>query len=132
MSALKLFNNTIAKNWSLFGTSSSPRTANRRKLTDFLGDLKKLALKAYPKESQDIRDHLVLRELLDKIKHIQARLDHRKQIIDKDMQIEAILGPELHLEAVTRIEEDEQRPKIAVVRRAETKDLLEAVTKLVH
>ena len=31
------------------------------KLTDFLGDLKQLALKAYPTESQDIRDHLVLR-----------------------------------------------------------------------
>ena len=37
----------------------------------------------------------------------------------------------LHLEAVTRIEEEEQTPKVAVIRRDETKDLVEAVTKLV-
>ena len=35
------------------------------KLTDFLGDLKQLALKAYPTESQDIRDHLVQRGFLE-------------------------------------------------------------------
>ena len=38
----------------------------------------------------------------------------------------------MHLEAVTRIEEEEQTPKIAVIRRHETKDLVEAVTKLVN
>ena len=37
------------------------------KPTDFLGDLKQLASKADPKESQDIRDHLVLRRFLEGI-----------------------------------------------------------------
>ena len=35
------------------------------KLTDFLGDLKHLAHKAYPEESQDTLDHLILRGFLD-------------------------------------------------------------------
>ena len=77
------------------------------KLTDFLGDLKQLALKAYPTESQDIRDHLVLRGFLEGINHSQVRLDLRKQIGDKDMKIETVLERPLYLEAVTRIEEEE-------------------------
>ena len=48
------------------------------------------------------------------------------------MKIETVLERALHLEAVTRIEEEEQTPKIAVIRRDETKDLVEAVTKLVN
>ena len=38
----------------------------------------------------------------------------------------------MHLEAVTRIEEEEQTPKVAVIRRDEMKDLVEAVTRLVN
>ena len=60
------------------------------------------------------------------------RLDLRKQIGDKDMKIETVLERTLHLEAVTRIEEEEQTPKVAVIRRNETKDLVQAVTKLVN
>ena len=101
------------------------------KLTDFLGDLKQLALRAYPTESLDIRDHLVLRGFLEGINHSQVRLDLTQQIGDKDMKIETVLERALHLEAVTRIEEEEQTPKVAVIRRDETKDLVEAVTKLV-
>ena len=56
----------------------------------------------------------------------------RKQIGDKDMKSETVLERALHLEAVTRIEEEEQTPKVAVIRRDETKDLVEAVTKLVN
>ena len=48
------------------------------KLTDFLGDLKQLALKAYPDESDDIRNHLVLRGFLEGIHHSQVRLDLRE------------------------------------------------------
>ena len=71
------------------------------KLTDFLEDLKQLALKAYPTESQDIRDHLVLRGFLEGINHSQVRLDFRKQISNKDMEIETVLERALHLEVVT-------------------------------
>ena len=102
------------------------------KLTDFLGDLKQLALKAYPTDSQDIRDHLVLGGFLEGINHSQVRLDLRKQIGDKDMKFETVLERALHLEAVTRIEEEEQTPKVAVIRRDETEDLVEAVTRLVN
>ena len=93
------------------------------KLTDFLGDLKKLALKAYTTESQDIRDYLVLREFIEGINHSQVRLDLRKQIGDKDMEIETVLERAMRLEAVTRIEEEEHTPKNALFRRDETKDL---------
>ena len=40
------------------------------------------------------------------------RLDLRKQIGDKDLKIETVLERALHLEAVTRIEEEEQNTKI--------------------
>ena len=89
-------------------------------------------MKAYPTESQDIRDHLVLRGFLVGINHSQVRLDIRKQIGDKAMKIETVLERALHLETVTRIEEEEQTPNVAVIRRDETKDLVEAVTKLVN
>ena len=102
------------------------------KMTDFLGDLKQLALKAYPTELQDIRDHLDLRGFLEGMNHSQVRLDLRKQIGDKDMKIEIVLERALHLEAVTRIEEEEQTPKVAVIRRDETNKLVEAVNRLAN
>ena len=69
-------------------------------------------MKAYPTESQDIRDRFVLRGFLEGINHSQLRLDLRKQIGDKDMKIETNLERALHLEAVTRIEEEVQTPKL--------------------
>ena len=60
------------------------------------------------------------------------RLDLRKPIGDKDMKIETILERALHLETVTITEEEEQTPKIAIIRRDETKYLVEAVNKLVN
>ena len=103
------------------------------KLTDFLGDLKHLAHKAYPEESQDIRDHLVLRGFLEGIHHSQVRLDLRKTLEDKDMTVDKALKRALHLEAVTRIEEDEQVPQIAAIRQDDSnKSLIEAVNGLVQ
>ena len=89
-------------------------------------------MKAYPTESQYIRDHLVLRRFLEGINHSQVRLDLRKRIGDKDRKIETVLERALHIEAVTRIEKEEQKPKIAEIRRDETKDLVKAVNKLVN
>ena len=91
-----------------------------------------LALKVYPTESQDIRYHQVLRGFLEGVRHSQVRLDLRELIGDKDMKIETVLERALHLEAVTRIEEEEQTPKVAVIRWDETKKLVEAATKLVN
>ena len=48
------------------------------------------------------------------------------------MKIETVLKREavLYLEAVTRTEEEEQTSKIAVIRRGETKNLVEAFTMM--
>ena len=51
MNWLKIFENTIAKNQSF---SACRVQQPGEKLTDFQGDLKQLALKAYPTESQNI------------------------------------------------------------------------------
>ena len=60
------------------------------------------------------------------------RLDLREKISDKDTKIETDLERALLLEAETRIEEEEQTPKFAVIRRDETKDLVGAVPKVVN
>ena len=47
------------------------------------------------------------------------------------MKIETVLNEQaLHLKAVTIIEEEEQTPKVAIIRRDETKHLVEFVTKM--
>ena len=103
------------------------------KLTDFLGDLKHVAHKAYPEESQDIRDHSVLRDFLEGIHHSQVRLDLRKTLEDKYMTVDKALERALHLEAVTRVEEEEQVPQIAAIRQDDSnKSLIEAVNGLVQ
>ena len=103
------------------------------KLTGFLGNLKHLAHKAYPEESQDIRDLLVLRGFLEGIHHSQVSLDLRKTLADKDMTVDKALERALHLEAVTRIEEEKQVPQIAAIRQDDSnKSLIEAVTGLVQ
>ena len=48
------------------------------------------------------------------------------------MKIETVLEQALHLEAVSRKEDEEQAPKSAVLRTDETKSLVETVTKLVN
>ena len=48
------------------------------------------------------------------------------------METETVLEQGLHLESVTRIEEEKQTPKTAVNRRDEAKDSVEAVTKLLN
>ena len=48
------------------------------------------------------------------------------------MKVETILEQALHVGAVTRIAEEVQTPNVAVIRRDEMKDLVEAVIKLVN
>ena len=82
------------------------------KLTDFLRELQQLALMANPDESQDIRDHLVLRVFLQGIHHSLGKLELRKTFGDKDMNIANALERALHLEAVTRIDKEENTPRL--------------------
>ena len=57
----------------------------------------------------------MLGEFLEGIRNSQVRLDLRKTIGDAEMNIESILEMALHLKAVTRIEEEEKEPRVAVL-----------------
>ena len=102
------------------------------KLTDFLGDLQQLALKAYPEESTEIREHLVLRGFLEGIQSTQVRLDLRKTLSDAEMNVDKALERALHLEAVTRIEEEDREPRVSAVQPDLTQKLVESVGELVR
>ena len=80
---------------------------------------------AYPDESQDKRDRLVLRGFPEGIHHSQVRHELRKTIGEKDMNIANALAWALHLEAVIKTEEEEQTPRIAAILSDETETLLE-------
>ena len=99
------------------------------KLTDFLGHLQGLAMKAYPGESNEIRDHLVVRGFLEGIHNSQVRLDLRKSLVDAELTIERVLEKELLLEAVTRIEEEEKEPRVAVLQPDNTERLINSVNQ---
>ena len=84
---VKVFRGHYSKKPVVFQGCPAHRVHPGEKLTD----LKQLVWKAFSTESKDIRDHLVLRGFLEGIKHSQVKLDLRKQIEDKDIEIEAIL-----------------------------------------
>ena len=75
----------------------------------------------------------MLRGFLDGIHHSQVRLDLRKTLEDKDMNVDKAIERALHLEALTRKEEEEQVPQIGAIRRNDSnKSLVEAVNGLVQ
>ena len=85
-----------------------------------------------PGESKEIRDHLVVRGFLEGIRDSQVRLDLRKTIGDAEMNIEHILEMALHLEAVTRIEEEEKEPRVAVLQPDNNERLIISVNQLIE
>ena len=102
------------------------------KLTDFLGDLQTLALKAYPQESNEIREHLILRGFLEGIENSQVRLDLRKNLGDADMTLDKALERALHIEAVTRIEEEDNEPRVSAIQSNENTQLVNSINDLVQ
>ena len=102
------------------------------KLTDFLGDLQTLALKAYPQESNEIREHLILRGFLEGIENSQVRLDLRKNLGDTDMTLDKTLERALHIEAVTRIEEEDNEPRVSAIQSNENTQLVNSINDLVQ
>ena len=73
----------------------------------------------------------MLRGFLEVIHHSEVRLDLRKTLEDEDMTVHKALERALHLEVVTRIEE-EQVPQIAAIRQDDSdKSLVEVVNCLV-
>ena len=101
------------------------------KLTDFLGELQKLALKAYPADSEEVREHLVVRGFLEGINNTQVRLDLRKTLQDDEMEIQTVLEKALHLEAVTRIEEEEKEYRVSSIIPDSASRLVDRLNELV-
>ena len=101
------------------------------KLTDFLDDLQTLALKAYPQESNEIREHLTLMGFLEGIENSQVRLDLRKNLGDADMTLDKALERALHIEAVTRIEEEDNEPRVSAIQSNENTQLVNSINDLV-
>ena len=101
------------------------------KLTDFLADLQTLALKAYPQESNEIREHLILRGFLEGIENSQVRLDLRKKLGDADMTLDKALERTLQIEAVTRIEEEDNEPRVSAIQSNENTQLVSSIKDLV-
>ena len=102
------------------------------KLTDFLGDLQTLALKAYPQESNEIREPLILRGLLEGIENRQVRLDLRKNLGDADVTLDKALKRALHIEAVTRIEDEDNEPQVSAIQSNENTQLFNSINNLVR
>ena len=102
------------------------------KLTDFLGDLQTLALKAYPQESNEIREHLILRGFLEGIENSQVRLDLRKNLGDADMTLERALERALHIEAITRIEEEDNERRVSAIQSNENTQLVNSINDLMR
>ena len=72
-------------------------------------------MNAHPESLKEIRDHLVVRGFLVGIHNSQIRLNFRKSLVEAELTIDTVLEKALHLEAVTRIEEKEREPKVAVL-----------------
>ena len=77
-----------------------------------MGDLQTLALKAYPRESNEIREHLIQRHCIKSIESFQVQLDLRKNLGDVDMILDKPLERALHIEVVTRIEAEDNEPRV--------------------
>ena len=102
------------------------------KLTDFLADLRTIALKAYPQKSTEIREHLILRGFLEGIENSQVRFDLRKNLDDADMTLNRALERALHIEAVTRTEEKDNEPPVFAIQSKENLQLLKSIIDLVR
>ena len=102
------------------------------KLKNCLGDLQTLALKAYPQESTEIREHLILRGFLEGIENSQVQLDLKKNFGDADMILDRALERPLHIEAVTRIEEEDNEPRFSAIQSKENSQLLYSINDFVR
>ena len=99
------------------------------KSTDFLGGLQTFALKAYPQESNEIKEHLILRGFLEGIEYSQVRLHLRRNL---DMTSDKALERALHIEAVTRIEEEDNEPRVSAIQSNKNTHLIIWINDLVR
>ena len=90
------------------------------------------ALKAYPQESNEIREHFILRGFLEGVENSQVRLDLRKNLGDAEMNLDKALERALHIEAVTRIEEEDNEPRVSAIQSNENTQLVNSINDLVR
>ena len=90
-----------------------------------------LALKAYPQEFNEIIEHLILRGFLEGIENIQVQPDLRKNLGDADMTLDKALERALHIEAVTRIDEEDNEPRVFAIQLNENTQLVNLINDLV-
>ena len=89
-------------------------------------------MKACPQESNEIREHLILRGFLEGIENSQVRLDLRKNLGDAGMNLDKVLERALHIEAVTTIEEEDNQPRISAIQSNENTQLVNLINDLVR
>ena len=91
-----------------------------------------ISLESIPQESNEIREHLILRGFLEGIENGQVRLDLRKNLGDADMTLDKALERALHIEAVTRIEEEDNEPRFSAIQSNENTQLVNSINDLVR
>ena len=68
---------------------------------------------------------------LERIHNSQGTLDLRESLVDAELVIEGVKEKALYLEAVTRIEEEQKEPRVAVLQPDNTERLISSVNQLV-
>ena len=73
-----------------------------------------------------------MRGCLEGSHNSRVRLDLRKILVDAELTIERVLAKTVHLEVVTRTEEEEKEPRVAVLQPDNTERLISYVNQLVE
>ena len=89
-------------------------------------------MRAYPQESNKIKEHLILREILEGIENSQVRIDLKIYLGDADMTLDKALERALDIEAVTRIEEEDNEPRGSAIQSNENTQLVNSINDLVR
>ena len=73
-----------------------------------------------------------MRGFLEGIENSQVRRDLRKNLGDADMPLDKALERALHIEAVTRIEEEDNEPRVSAIQSNENTQLVNSINDLVR
>ena len=94
--------------------------------------MKILAWKAYPQRSNQVREHLILRGFFEGIEHIQVRLNVKKNVADADINLDKALERALHIETITRIEEEDNEQRVFAIQSNENTKLVNSINDLLR
>ena len=94
--------------------------------------MRTLALKAYPQESKEKKEHLNFRQFLKGIENSQVRLNQRRKLGDADMTLDKALERALHVEAVSKIEGEDKDPPVSAIKSKENTQLVNLTYHLVR